>query len=146
MKNYRRKFTTKNFLLGATFSILLTACSNPSPVLPEPETLAGYWLVESINDESVIKDSKVDLIFTAENQLSGTSSCNNFSTSYSQENNSLTLGNMATTRKMCLPALMEQETTVLHALSKVKRFQLSNGQLSLFDQQGVLQIQAKRTK
>jgi heat shock protein HslJ len=47
---------------------------------------------------------------------------------------------------MCVPALMEQESTLLQALDRVSRFEISNGQLSLFDQQGTLQIKAKRTK
>ena len=53
---------------------------------------------------------------------------------------------MAVTRKMCLPALMEQESRLLQALGKVKRFQLNNGELTMYDQQGSLQIKAKRTK
>jgi heat shock protein HslJ len=47
---------------------------------------------------------------------------------------------------MCLPALMIQEAIMLQALSKVRRFQLNNDQLSMFDQQGTLQLMAKRTK
>jgi heat shock protein HslJ len=47
---------------------------------------------------------------------------------------------------MCLPALMIQEAKFLQALDKIRRFQLNNDQLSMFDQQGALQLKAKRTK
>ncbi|TYK64884.1 META domain-containing protein [Colwellia echini] len=149
MKNNITKLSTKSLkslLLLASLSTVLTACSNNTATLPLDEELPGMWTVESINDSPTIKDSKVDLKFTAENQLSGSASCNNFSTGYTIENNTLTIGQMAVTRKMCLPALMDQESSVLQALSKVKRFALNNGQLSLFDQQGVVQLKARRTK
>ena len=77
-------------------------------------------------------------------RLSGNASCNNISSNYTSQNNSLDIGPLATTRKMCLPALMTQESQLLKALGKVKRFQLHNDELSMYDQQGGLQIKAKR--
>ncbi|PKI17529.1 META domain-containing protein [Colwellia sp. 12G3] len=139
MKNIKR------LALLVAILITLTAC-NSSSSIPAHETLTGNWLVGSINGNPVITGSIVQLKFTLENTLSGSASCNNISTSFSSQNNSINIGPIATTRKMCLPALMDQEALVLQALSKVKRFQLYNGQLSMFDQQGSLQLKAKRTK
>ena len=135
----------KQRALLVAISTTLTAC-NSSSALPTQESLPGSWLVESIQDKAVVTKSTAQLNFEQQNRLSGSASCNNISSSYSLEHNSLNIGPMAVTRKMCLPALMEQESRLLQALSKVKRFQLNNGELSMYDQQGSLQIKAKRTK
>jgi len=131
--------------LLAILSTALAAC-NSSTALAPIETLPGNWLVESIQDKAVIKNSAARLRFHSDNKLSGSASCNNISSSYNSQNSALTINPIATTRKMCLPSLMEQETQLLRAINKVKRFQLNNGLLSMYDQQGVLQIKAKRLK
>ena len=134
----------KQLLLLMTISTTLTAC-NSSSTLPPPERLPGSWMISSIQDNPVIANSKATLVFTEENKLSGSASCNNISSSYSSQNNTLKIAPIATTRKMCAPALMKQEASLLQSLSKVKRFQLNDGELSMFDQQGRLQLKAKRT-
>lgn len=135
----------KQLTMLLAISTTLTAC-NSSSTLPPQESLPGSWLVKSIQDKAVITKSTAQLNFDQQNRLSGSASCNNISSSYTLEHNSLNMGPMAVTRKMCLPALMEQESRLLQALSKVERFQLINGELSMYDQQGSLQIKAKRTK
>ncbi|PKG84541.1 hypothetical protein CXF85_07995 [Colwellia sp. 75C3] len=135
----------KQLVLLIAISTTLAAC-NSSSSLAAPETLPGSWLVDSIKGKPVIANSMAKLKFTPKNNLSGSASCNNISTSYSSKKNAISIGPIATTRKMCLPALMDQEANFLQALSKVKRIQLENGQLSMFDQQGFLQLKAKRAK
>jgi len=134
----------KRLVLLVAISTTLTACNSPS-ALSSPEKLLGSWVVSSIQDNPVIANSKVKLVFTEENKLTGSASCNNISTSYSSQNNTLKIAPIATTRKMCSPSLMKQESILLQSLRRVKRFQLHNGELSLFDQQGALQLKAKRT-
>ena len=134
----------KPLLFLLTVSTTLSACNSPS-TLPSPGGLSGSWLISSIQDKPVIANSKAKLVFSEENKLSGSASCNNISTSYSSENSTLKIAPIATTRKMCAPALMKQEAILLQSLNKVKRFQLQNGELSMFDQQGRLQLKAKRT-
>jgi len=134
----------KRLVLLVAISTTLTACNSPS-ALSSPEKLLGSWVVSSIQDNPVIANSKVKLVFTEENNLTGSASCNNISTSYSSQNNTLKIAPIATTRKMCSPSLMKQESILLQSLRRVKRFQLHNGELSLFDQQGALQLKANRT-
>jgi heat shock protein HslJ len=138
MKNIKR------LVLLIAISTALAACKSTPP--SAPKTLLGSWLVSSINDKTVIAKSTAQLKFTPKNMLSGSASCNNISSSYSSQKNAVNIGPITTTRKMCLPALMIQEAIMLQALSKVRRFQLNNDQLSMFDQQGTLQLKAKRTK
>lgn len=145
MKNINRINNIRKFAFLAIFSTTLGACNNPVAV-PTSETLTGNWHVESIKDKHVIAKSTALLIFNQKNQLSGSASCNNISTSYNLQSHSIKIGPIATTRKMCLPALMQQESLLLQALSKVKRFKLHDGELSMYDHQGVLQIKATKTK
>ena len=135
----------KQLSLFVALLTTLTAC-NSSSAIPSPETLFGAWLVQSIQGHHIIAKSTVKLMFSPENKLSGSASCNNISTSYSTQENSLSIAAIATTRKMCSPAIMEQESTLLQALDKVSRFEIINGQLSMLDQHGTLQLKAKRTK
>jgi len=134
----------KQLVLLATVSFTMTACSNVSP--PALETLSGNWKVMSIQDKQILTNSSVKLNFSPDNSLSGSASCNNLSSSYQTNNNSLIIAPIATTRKMCLPALMEQESNLLRTLSKVKRYQLNKGELSLYNQQGLIQLKAERVK
>ncbi|WP_057831703.1 META domain-containing protein [Colwellia sp. TT2012] len=135
----------KRLALLVAITITLSACNN-SPAVPIQEKLPGSWLVESIQDKAVLIKNIARLNFDQKNRLSGSASCNNISSRYSLQNNSLNIGPIATTRKMCAPGLMAQESRLLQALAKVKRFQLHNGELSMYDQQGSLQIKAKRAK
>ena len=70
-----------------------------------------------------------------ETQASGFSGCNQFTGGFTLEDDRLSFGPLASTRKMCA-AGMEQEAEYLAALAKVKRFELKEGALSLFDDEG----------
>jgi len=140
-----KKFYTKRVPFIIFVAAMISACTSTTIVKPK-ETLLGSWVITTIQTKSVIAQSSPSLSFNTENKLSGSASCNNISSSYTSKNSSLTIGAVATTRKMCLPALMEQESHLLQALGKVKRFQLNNGQLSMYDQRGSLQLQAKASE
>ena len=133
----------KRLVLLVAISTILSAC-NSSSALTAPEKLLGIWVVSSIQGKPVITNSKAQLVFTEENKLSGSASCNNISTRYSLQNNTLKIAPIATTRKMCAPSLMKQEAILLQSLSKVKRFEIHKEELSMFNQQGSLQLKAKR--
>ena len=135
----------KRLSLLIVISATLAACSDSSILTPK-ETLLGNWSIVSIQNKAVIQRGTAKLLFHSDSKLSGSASCNNIASSYSAKNSALSIAPIATTRKMCRPALMEQESQLLRALSKVKRYQLHNGQLSMYDQQGTLQVMANRLK
>ena len=135
-------FNSKRTIIFCYLCVMVTACSTAP--LPPQETLTGNWSVDTIQSKSILSESSVDITFNKDETLTGSASCNRFSSNYILEGNDLTIKPMAVTRKMCSPASMTQESMFLQSLSKVKRFQLNNGQLSLFDQQGAIQISASR--
>lgn len=140
------KFNYKIRQLSILLTLFASVAACSSKEAPIQETLVGNWQVISIQDKAILSKSTVKLTFSSENRLTGSASCNNLSSSFQSKNSALTIGPAATTRKMCLPALMDQESSLLRALSKVKRYQLINGELSLFNQQGVIQLSAKKIK
>ncbi|MGD8358709.1 MAG: META domain-containing protein [Lysobacterales bacterium] len=70
-----------------------------------------------------------------ESQVGGFSGCNQFTGGFTLEGDQLSFGPLVSTRKMCAEG-MEQEAQYQEALAKVRRFELSEGSLSLFDGEG----------
>lgn len=127
-------------LLIASLVSTITSCSN-SAVTKEP-SLIGTWKVETVQEQRILPKSMVTINFDSENNFFGTASCNNFTAKYNKDNNSLTIGTVVTTRKMCPPILMDQETKVLNTFKRIKRFQQTQNQLTMYDQKGTMQIEA----
>lgn len=95
------------------------------------------WVVEDINGGGIIDGSRVEMVFSSNNRLAGQASCNNFSAEYELTGESLTIGDTVSTRKACVPALMEQEQRFLDMLQRVKGFRFNEkGALMLLTAEG----------
>jgi heat shock protein HslJ len=57
--------------------------------------------------------------FGSDGRVSGSTGCNRFSGAYSQDGDALTIGTLATTRRACLPEVMQREQQFLALLGKV---------------------------
>jgi putative lipoprotein len=78
--------------------------------------LAGSaWIAERILDKPAGMAESI-LEFPEEGQVSGNAGCNGFQGSVSIESQSIKFGPLATTRRMCAPAINGQETVFLEAL------------------------------
>jgi len=130
--------------------IELNQTSDTGSLLTEKaiESLIGTWQVEFIKTRPVIDRSPAQLIFSNTNRLSGSATCNNISSSYNHNHNkkTLSIGPAAVTRKMCAPALMNQETNYLSALSLVKHYQIKQSMLYLFDEHDVILFKASKVQ
>jgi heat shock protein HslJ len=111
---------------------------------PKSADLIGKWIIESIDDRPVIDNSPAYIEFTPTGRAGGNASCNQFTGSYVLSGNDLTFSKMATTRKMCPPALMEQETLLLATLERVAKVQLHQGLVVLQDANDTTLIVASR--
>ncbi len=141
---------------------LLSACENsdkisldvksqskPQAVSPVPpqhisQQLLGTWQVESIQGKAVIDRSPARFVFVDKQQVSGSASCNNFSAHYMVNDNRLTIQPAAVTRKMCAPALMNQENSFLAGLAQIKLYQLEQNKLYLLDENDNLLFKTSR--
>ena len=99
----------------------------------------GEWVVEDINGGGIIDRSRVTLNFWQDGRVGGRASCNNLMGQYQLTGEGLSIGQVATTRMACPPALMEQERRVITNLEQLQRFELDEtGALLLHSAAGVL--------
>jgi heat shock protein HslJ len=130
------------WILGSMLSgvaLAVTACGaapQPAPPVAEqapeeaavvvdeaPDALIGRMFVaETLEGEPVADDVESTLRFESEGRVVGSAGCNNFQGTYEVEGSTLSFGPMAVTRKMCPPAVMDQEAAFLQAMEKVRIF------------------------
>lgn len=111
----------------------VAACASDQPSL-ESDTA---YLVEWIGERPLIDRSHLSITLGADGRAYGNAGCNHWFASYNREGQLLTFGQPGATRKMCAPALMEQEQRFLDALQQVQRWDVSPlGQLRLWPANG----------
>ena len=129
---------------GDTVEILMvrTAAGDAAP--PSRTAAAGSsagadrlvgptWVAEDIRGRGVIDFLQSSIVFTAEGQAHGFGGCNNFTGRYTLDGTTLTLGPLASTKKACPPAIMNQETSLYEALGETRGHRFENGLLFLLD-------------
>jgi heat shock protein HslJ len=87
--------------------------------------------------QPVIPGSTVTAQFEGD-QISGSAGCNNYHATATREGETLTIGDVASTRKACADpeGVMDQETTVLSMLPSVTGYQAAGYALALLDADG----------
>ena len=132
----------------STLLVFITACSSTSEKPAEtqaadssfPDQLTETsWEVASIYGNPADK-GVATLSFAEQDRVGGTTGCNNFSGQVTREGTTLDFGMLATTRKMCEPALNGQERAYLEALDTVRGWRRTGGQLELIDDEGQVVI------
>lgn len=91
---------------------------------PPRDLTVREWVVESIDGRGVVDNSRTTLTFDQQGQIAGRAGCNRYTGSYRLQGAQLSVGSVATTRMICVPALMDQETRFLKLLDQVRAFQL----------------------
>jgi heat shock protein HslJ len=76
--------------------------------------------------------------------VGGSTGCNRFIGSYSQDGHALTIGTLATTRRACLPDVMKREQQFLVMLERVRRAEANHSTLTLTDTDGNVLAELKR--
>jgi heat shock protein HslJ len=94
--------------------------------------LAGSsWLLEDLAGAGVIDDARASLEFTEAGRVSGSATCNRFNGSVTMTGDSISFGPLASTRKACPEALMNQESKYLAALGAAERFEVKDSFLHI---------------
>ena len=104
--------------------VLATALAGCASDRPRLETGTTYQ-VEWIGERPLIDRSHLTITLGDENRAYGNAGCNHWFASYELKGDTLTFGAAGSTRKLCAPALMEQEQRFLEALDKVQRWDIS---------------------
>lgn len=112
----------------------------PSVSLPA-ELLDTTWRLDAFgtvgDEDPVLPDAEATLAFNANGQVTGSTGCNNFSTTYVTDGTAtMLLHPMVTTGKTCSEAIMDQELQLEIALGAVESFEASEDELLLFYDEG----------
>ena len=91
---------------------------------PDRLLMGDPWLVEDIGGRGVIDRSRVTVQFLPEGRVIGTGSCNRYTGDWTLDGESIEVSQLASTRRACAPALMNQEDRFLKLLQEVRRFDI----------------------
>jgi len=94
------------------------------------------WQIEDIDRSGIVDRSMVTLQFPEEGRVAGSTGCNRYFGSVAIENGRLSFSQMGSTRRACVPALMEQEQRFLQAMQRVSSYWIDEGLLFLSDENG----------
>lgn len=95
------------------------------------------YQVEWIGERPLIDRSHLSITFGADGRAYGSAGCNHWFAGYRLAERKLSFDSIGSTRKLCAPALMEQEQRFLEALQQVQRWDISPiEQLQLWPKQG----------
>lgn len=116
---------------------LLAACLAGCATDPIQLESDKTYQVEWIGERPLIDRSHLTLTLGEDGRAYGNAGCNHWFAAYTLEGDKLTFGPAGSTRKMCAPALMEQEQRFLDVLGSVQRWDVSGiGQLRLWPAAG----------
>lgn len=108
--------------LAPAFLLFLAACDRPLQYAPREEVappILGTWIVEDIDHRGVIDNARLDATFTEDKRVYGIAACNSYTGSYDYAEGVISVGAIASTEKMCPPALMDMESKMLARLGSV---------------------------
>ncbi|WP_153774381.1 META domain-containing protein [Pseudomonas sp. MNR3A] len=103
-------------LLGGLFG----CAAQPSKLQQEQS-----YVLEWIGERPLIDYSHLTLTLADDGRAYGNAGCNHWFASYTLDGDQLSFGKVGKTRKLCAPALMEQEQRFLQALETVQRWDVS---------------------
>lgn len=104
---------------------------------PRDLIMGTEWVVETIGGQGLVAQSRATIEFLPDGQIAGLGSCNRYSGRWSLTGETLEVGPLASTRKACEPALMDQENRLLRQLQSTRSFDISQrGELLLSPKAG----------
>lgn len=129
--------------LGMRMGVLLSAalttagCAGANAGGGPPGGLPGtMWLAVAIDGAPAADYPASTLSFPSSTEIAGSGGCNRFSGTLGIAGQQLAIGPLATTRKMCPPPVMQQETAFLRALGASTNYQSTGEFLTLSDATG----------
>lgn len=99
-----------------------SAGETPVMTAHQPSLIGPTWLAEDIGGRGVIDRAQTTITFDAEGQVTGSGGCNRYFGPVTIEGSAIGFGQIGTTRKACVPALMGQEQRFFGALALTRSF------------------------
>jgi heat shock protein HslJ len=130
-------------------SVAQEASTNVIASQPQNPLAGTAWAADQYNNGvggivPVLPGTTLTLVFDADGTLNGSAGCNDYSTSYTVDDNRIAIGTPAITTKVCAQpdGIMEQESAFLAALESAVTFEISGLDLILSDESGTTAVQA----
>lgn len=114
-------------------SCVLIDATSVSTVAAEsvPSELVGTWLAEDIGGGGVIDFLQTTLEINDDGTYSGFAGCNSYTGTFDLKGGEIIFAPAGATRKMCVPAVMDQETKFFAALTAGLSFKIKDTKLVL---------------
>ncbi len=132
-------------VVSSIFILVASGCSTVqeekfSPV-PQELLVPSEWQVEDVDERGLPDNANVTLRFQEDGRLTGSTGCNRLTGSHIYQGRQLTISQVATTRRACVPALMDLERRFVDALAASAMIELSPAnQLTLLDSTGAIRL------
>jgi len=125
----------KNLLIAVAVLMLLSGCAVAKASAGDLNRTS--WTLVRLNGADLIPESVVTLHFE-DGAVSGNAGCNTYGSSYTVEDEQITLGEAFSTMMYCMDpeGLMDQEIAYLTALRTAATFQIEGDTLTLWDADG----------
>jgi heat shock protein HslJ len=147
----RAKVAAQCLIIPAAVFFRVTSCSDGataghSMIEGASEIPIGsVWLAEDIGGRGVIDIAQSTVSFVSTDRVSGSGGCNRYSGPVAINGAALSFGALATTRRACPPALMNQESKFLAALADARSFAFDGPFLIFYDAAGGAVLKFTRT-
>ena len=111
----------KRLVLSAAVAAGLVGCAAEPLKLQQDRS----YILEWIGERPLIDNSHLTITLGEDGRAYGNGGCNHWFAPYTLDGQTLSFGKVGSTRKLCAPALMEQERRFLQALETVQRWDVS---------------------
>jgi heat shock protein HslJ len=118
--------------------ILLLAAVSLTACRPANASLSGtQWTLLSLNGQPLLSDTSITAEFS-EDQVSGSSGCNQYSGMYEATGSDLSIHQVAATMMYCMEpdGVMDQEGAFFDALASVVGYRMTADRLEMLDASG----------
>ena len=127
----------------ALFALALVACAGvpaqttakqgETMTAPAAQSLLGTeWLLEDLGGRGVLDRVEATLAFPEAGRVTGNGSCNRFTGSVEIGGGTIRFWQVASTRRACVPAVMDQEAKYLKALEGAERVAMEGPWLLIY--------------
>nr|WP_314876247.1 META domain-containing protein [uncultured Pseudomonas sp.] len=111
----------KTLLSALLIAGSLLGCASQPSALRQDQSYVLEW----IGERPLMDYSNLTLTLGEDGRAYGNAGCNHWFAPYTLKGDALSFGKVGKTRKLCAPALMEQEQRFLQALETVQRWDVS---------------------
>jgi heat shock protein HslJ len=119
----------------APAKLMAQMTQKPVPRSMSDRLVNTEWLLEDLGGTGVVDRIQTTLRFDATHRISGQGGCNRYTGTVEFNEAQVKIGAIASTRKLCVPAVMDQETRYFQAMQNAERVELDGAYLLIHTRQ-----------